>query len=62
VTGCCVHCKETAGSIKCGEFLDKADELIAFQEGLLSKELRSYLVCRDRPKKIKHGHLLSDER
>ena len=62
LTGCYVYGKEISGSIKCGEFLDKADGLLAFQEGLLSTELRSYLVCRVRPRKIEHLHLLSDKK
>jgi len=62
VTDCCEHCEETPGSINCGEFLDKADGLLVFQEGLLSNELMSYWFSRVRLRKIKHWRLLSDSR
>ena len=62
MTGCCEQGKETSGSIKCGEFLDKPDGLLAFQERLLFTELRNYWFCRVRPRKLQYWHLLSDTR
>ena len=39
--GCCADCNEPSGSIKCGEFLDFAEELSASVQGI------SYLFASD---------------
>jgi len=44
VTGCCEHGKETSGSIKCGEFLDKADGLLAFSRRTLVQGVKELLI------------------
>jgi hypothetical protein len=41
VVGCCEHCDEPLGFIKCGEFLDSLSVLLASQAGLCSMELVS---------------------
>jgi hypothetical protein len=47
VAGCCKHGDEPLGSIKCGEFPDYWNVILASQEGLCSVELVSWLVHWD---------------
>jgi hypothetical protein len=44
VTGSCEDGNEPSGSIKCGEFLDYLNVLLASEEGLCSMELVSYRI------------------
>jgi hypothetical protein len=44
VAGSCACGNEPSGSIKCGEFLDLAEDLLGFQDGLCSMEPVSQLV------------------
>jgi hypothetical protein len=48
VAGSCEHGNETSGSIKCGEFLDWLNVLLASQERLCSMELVSLVSLRRR--------------
>jgi hypothetical protein len=41
VAGCCECGNEPSGSVKCGKFLELAEDLLASQEGLCSVKLVS---------------------
>ena len=52
MAGSCECGNEPSGSIKCGEFVGVAEDLLASQGGLCSKELVSYVrVCREESSK-----------
>jgi hypothetical protein len=44
VVGFCEHGDEPSSSIKCGEFIDYLNVLLASQEGLCSMELVRYFI------------------